>query len=136
MTNYIRVQNGEAVGEPITEAKLLQDNPGININVLPPEFARLIKVHPPKLSPYEKNQVKVYEWDRDAIKEVWYCEQVTPEEKLQLQNNAKAKWAQIGFPSWVFDESICWFKPPVPKPMDGKIYRWDEQSLSWKLLNQ
>lgn len=34
--------------------------------------------------------------------------------------------------SWVFDEEFCGYIPPVPKPNDGKIYVWDEESISWK----
>jgi len=36
------------------------------------------------------------------------------------------------YPSWVFDDEINGWNPPVPYPADdGKMYQWDEQSLSW-----
>lgn len=35
------------------------------------------------------------------------------------------------FPSWSLSEDFNWH-PPVPYPEDGELYRWDEQSLSWK----
>lgn len=35
------------------------------------------------------------------------------------------------FPSWTLDEATCSWKPPVPRPSDGKPYRWNEASLSW-----
>ena len=35
------------------------------------------------------------------------------------------------FSSWVLDEDVCWWKPPTPMPTDGKIYYWDEETLSW-----
>lgn len=35
------------------------------------------------------------------------------------------------FPSWTLDEATCSWKPPVPRPADGKPYRWNEASLSW-----
>lgn len=134
MNNYIRIENGEAVGMPISEQQLKQDYPDININLLPPEFARFIKTFPPKLGPYEKNQTRLYEWENGIIRENWYSEQLSIEEKTAKQEQAKARWAQIGFPSWVFDESMCWFKPPIEKPNDGKIYRWDENMLNWVRL--
>lgn len=35
------------------------------------------------------------------------------------------------FSSWVLDEDTCRWKAPVPRPADGKIYRWDEDTVSW-----
>jgi hypothetical protein len=34
------------------------------------------------------------------------------------------------FDSWVLTEECQW-QAPVPAPDDGKIYSWDEDSLSW-----
>ena len=36
------------------------------------------------------------------------------------------------FPSWTLDENTCTWQPPTPMPLDEKIYRWDEPSLTWK----
>lgn len=35
------------------------------------------------------------------------------------------------FESWELDEDTCRWEPPVAYPADGKIYKWDEESLSW-----
>lgn len=35
------------------------------------------------------------------------------------------------YPSWLLDTQTCLWDPPVPYPNDGKIYMWDEQTLSW-----
>lgn len=37
------------------------------------------------------------------------------------------------YPSWVLDESTCYWQPPIPMPNDGE-YRWDEPSQSWVLV--
>jgi hypothetical protein len=34
------------------------------------------------------------------------------------------------YPSWVLDADAKW-QAPVPMPTDGKMYSWDEASLSW-----
>jgi hypothetical protein len=34
--------------------------------------------------------------------------------------------------SWIFDEEICAWVAPIPYPNDGKIYAWDEESISWQ----
>lgn len=38
------------------------------------------------------------------------------------------------FPSWVLNESTCLWEPAVPMPDDGRIYRWDEETLTWLLI--
>ena len=36
------------------------------------------------------------------------------------------------YPSWNLDEDTCQWNAPVPRPDDGKIYTWDEDTTSWK----
>lgn len=33
--------------------------------------------------------------------------------------------------SWVLNPDSCLWEAPVPYPIDGKPYRWDEPTLSW-----
>lgn len=35
------------------------------------------------------------------------------------------------FLSWVLVEETCQWEAPIPKPNDGKIYDWDEETTSW-----
>jgi hypothetical protein len=35
------------------------------------------------------------------------------------------------FPSWTLNEDTCLWDSPVPMPTDGKLYGWDESSISW-----
>ena len=39
------------------------------------------------------------------------------------------------YSSWVFDEETCQWNAPTPMPKDDKLYRWDEETISWKELN-
>lgn len=45
------------------------------------------------------------------------------------------------FPSWVLNENTCLWESPIPYPEDTgtkeepKIYAWDEQSVTWRLIN-
>ena len=34
--------------------------------------------------------------------------------------------------SWILDETTCQWKAPVDMLTDGKMYVWDEDTLSWK----
>jgi len=36
------------------------------------------------------------------------------------------------FNSWILNEDTCLYQAPVSQPDDGKIYQWDEETLSWK----
>lgn len=36
------------------------------------------------------------------------------------------------FPSWIFDENVLLYEPPIPYPEDGNEYEWDEDTLTWK----
>lgn len=35
------------------------------------------------------------------------------------------------FESWDLNEVTCRWVAPVPYPQDGRIYEWDEESLTW-----
>jgi hypothetical protein len=35
------------------------------------------------------------------------------------------------YPSWTLNEDTCLWIPPTPRPMDDKIYKWDEATTSW-----
>jgi hypothetical protein len=34
------------------------------------------------------------------------------------------------YESWILDEQICQWNPPIPEPEGGR-YRWDEETVSW-----
>jgi hypothetical protein len=35
------------------------------------------------------------------------------------------------FPSWTLNEDTCLWDAPTAKPDGGKLYRWDEATLTW-----
>ena len=35
------------------------------------------------------------------------------------------------FTSWTLNETSCIWEPPTPMPIDGKLYHWDNETLSW-----
>ena len=131
MKLFIQIKNGLPFEHPIFEDNFVQAFPNVDINNLPPEFAQFIRVEPPKLGVYEKNQTVTYELVEGICTDVYRCEQMTAEEILNKQNLVKQKWAQIGRSSWIFNETTCDFDPPIPCPNDGKHYHWDESTISW-----
>jgi hypothetical protein len=39
-------------------------------------------------------------------------------------------YAPQPYPSWILDADAKW-QPPVPRPIDSKMYTWNEETLSW-----
>ena len=35
------------------------------------------------------------------------------------------------FDSWLLNEDICLWQAPVAYPEDGKVYEWNEETVSW-----
>ena len=40
------------------------------------------------------------------------------------------------FESWVLNEDTCLWEAPVAMPDDGQMYRWDEESLDWVVVEE
>jgi len=132
MKLFIKVKNGQPYEHPILEENFREAFPSIDLNNLPSEFARFERVQRPEAAGvYELDQV-AYQWVDGVVKDVWSVRPLTDEEKTQKQNEVKAAWRENpGWTSWIFDEDVCFFKPPIPYPTDMKLYRWDESTVSW-----
>lgn len=131
MNLYIQVENGQAKNHPLLEENLLQVFPNIDVNNLPPNFAKFIRKPKPEIGVYEVYEGIVYEREGDAFADVHQVREMTLEEKIEKQNKEKERWATLGFPSWTFNETTCSFDSPIPYPTDGKNYYWDENITNW-----
>lgn len=131
MELFIRIQNGIPFEHPILGNNFRQAFPNIDTNNLPESFARFVRVAPPSVGIYEVYEGVTYEWQDGLVADVHHVRQMTAEEVTAKQDAVKTNWAENGHASWVFDEAICAFKAPVAYPTDGKIYRWDESTVSW-----
>lgn len=136
MELYIRIENGQPFEHPILGDNFKSAFPDVDVNNLPSNFARFERIAPPTIGVYETYEGVTYEWDNEIVKDVHHVRPMTGQEKIDKQNAVKAQWAQGGFASWTFNEEICAFQAPVPRPNDGKMYLWDEDTLSWKPLSE
>jgi len=77
MKLFIKIKDGQPFEHPIIESNFRQAFPNIDVDNLPPEFARFVRVQKPE--PDEgKHIVRVecrYEWVGDEVTDVWYIEQ-------------------------------------------------------------
>jgi hypothetical protein len=131
MELFIRIKDGQPFEHPIFGDNFRQAFPNVDTNNLPAEFARFVRVAPPLVGPYEKNQTVSYQLVGDAYTDIFTVEQMTAQEIAAKQQATKDAWATNGFASWVFDETTCTFNPPTPYPTDNKRYAWDESTTSW-----
>lgn len=35
------------------------------------------------------------------------------------------------YPSWLINEDTCLWQAPVPRPVDDKMYNWNEENKNW-----
>jgi hypothetical protein len=134
MNLYIQIVDGAPFEHPILESNLLDAFPGINLDDPASGYAKFVRLEPPQLGTYEKNQTVNYELVDGVYTDVFRCEQFTAEEKLEKQNRIKEAFAEIGFNSWTFNEELCIFEPPFPPPNDNNHYGWDEEKQAWYLV--
>ena len=137
MNCYIRMLNGAPSEHPIVRLNMSQAFPDMDLDNLPPEFAKFIRIEAPALGVYEKNQTVAYELVEGmagTYTDVFYSEPMTAEEITTKQDAVKAEWAISGFASWTFNEAICDYDAPVAMPEDGGPYYWIEDTTSWDTM--
>jgi|TARA_R110000824_G_scaffold376433_1_gene567562 hypothetical protein len=131
MELYIRIQDGAPFEHPILGDNFRQAFPDIDTNNLPPEFASFTRVDPPILGVYELYDTEYQLQEDGSYMDVHSTRDMSDAEKTAKQDEVKANWEVNGFDSWTFNEDTCEFDPPEPYPDDDKLYRWDEDSVSW-----
>jgi len=128
MNLYIKIKDNIPVEHPIMENNLKACFPEIDLDNLPQNFAKFIRVQKPLVGVYEIDDGTTYEWDGNIVKDVHHIRQMTPQEKQSKINNVQQNKP---YPSWIFLEETCTFIPPVSYPTDNKKYSWDESTLTW-----
>jgi hypothetical protein len=131
MELFIRIKNGQPFEHPIFGDNFRQAFPHVNVDELPEWVARFTRVPQPDVGVYEVYEGSSYGWQNDVVADVHHIRAMTSEEIAFEQQRVKSYWEKSGYPSWVFDEATCAFKPPVIYPEDGKNYQWDEPTTSW-----
>jgi len=137
---YIKFNSLGFVDHPHLESNLLKAYPDIDLNNLPQNWAKFTRVPKPECGVYEvvvPSEYGTYVWDEigKSAKDFWVIREMTIDEKTMKIALKKLEWTRgVAYPSWTFDESICWYKAPVPMPQDGKKYSWNEAGQSWDLF--
>lgn len=86
MNLYIRLQNGQPIEHPIFETNLKEAFPNVDLNNLPPEFARFTRIQRPKPSLYQVvDPQPTYQFIDGVVQDVWNVRAMTDEEKQAKQ---------------------------------------------------
>lgn len=86
MELYIRIVDGQPFEHPILGDNFRQAFPHVDIDNLPPEFARFERIEQPTVEQYEVIDGVTYEWDNAIVKDVWHIRQMTDEERVAYDN--------------------------------------------------
>jgi hypothetical protein len=130
MNLYIKVKDNKPFEHPISEENLRYFFPDISPQNIPEGYAIFCRLPQPVLLPYEVLDGCEYMFKDGKYWDCWKIRPMTLQEKNQAIQEALM---YPPFPSWSFSEESYDWIPPVPRPTDGNEYRWNEETLSWKL---
>ena len=83
MELYIQIRDGQPFEHPIFGDNFREAFPHVDINNLPPEFARFERLpNPENATTFEVDEVH-YAWVEGVVKDVWTVRPMTDEEKTQ-----------------------------------------------------
>jgi hypothetical protein len=90
------------------------------------------------LGPYEAFTAEepTYQLVDGLWSDVWPTKQMTEQEKAEKIAGVQSAWAfrneanNNNWAAWTFDESLCAYVPPIPRPEGGGVF-WQGTTLSW-----
>jgi hypothetical protein len=108
MELYIRIVDGQPFEHPILADNFAQAFPDVDVNNLPPEFARFERFEPLATDIYEVCETTYY-YDGIVVKDVYHVRPMTDAEKT-----AKIAYCKdLPHPEdWVFNETACAWQQP------------------------
>ena len=109
MELFIQIRDGLPFGHPIYGDNFRQAFPDVDLENLPPEFARFERIEAPTLTPYEVYEGVTYELDNGVYKDMHHTRPMTDAEMSAKIDEAKARRHPD---DWVFNEAVCAWQPP------------------------
>lgn len=81
MELFIQIRDGQPYEHPIIGSNFRQAFPRVDVNNLPPQFARFERIPQPKPGVYEVIEGVSYQWVDGIVKDVWAVRPMTDEER-------------------------------------------------------
>lgn len=135
MNLYIQTENGNPINHPAFEDNLIAA-----FGSIPAHWEAFIRVERPIPTIYQvlDSQEPTYQKANGIWTDVWALRDMTSDEITAKQQAEKDRWLALpnreNFTAWTFNEATCQYEPPIPRPTDGKAYRWDGATNSWIAL--
>jgi hypothetical protein len=85
MELFIQIRDGQPYEHPIMGDNFRDAYPDIDVNNLPPEFARFERIPQPNISIFEVNEGVTYEITNGVVHDVWHIRPMTPEERAPVE---------------------------------------------------
>ena len=111
MAHYAKIENGIVTEVIVAEQDFVDTQEGTWVQT---SYNTHGGVHVLGGTPLRKNYAGIG-YTYDAGRDAFYVEQP--------------------YPSWVLNENTCCWVSPTPIPEDGSKYRWDEETLTWVLVD-
>jgi hypothetical protein len=83
MELYIQIRDGQPYEHPILGNNFREAFPHVDVNNLPPEFARFERLPNPEIATRFQVNVVTYQWENDVVKDVWSVREMTQEEQAK-----------------------------------------------------
>lgn len=135
---YIQVEDGAPINHPAFVSNLIEA-----FGAVPDNWEPFVRVENPTLT--DKSIVlaaldPVYQKINGVWQDVWLTRPKTLEElaaeKQRRLDFVMQLWSQRpyahNFTAWVLDEEKENYVAPIPRPTDGKFYRWSGPDNNWK----
>jgi len=107
MELFIQIRDGQPHEHPIFGDNFRQAFPDIDVNNLPPEFARFERVPQPNTAGTFEVEELSYQWIDGIVKDVWSVRPMTEIEHAQkLQDLTQAANASVGFLKEITQQNI------------------------------
>ena len=119
MELFIQIRNGQPYEHPISAVNFREAFPHIDVNNLPPEFAKFVRLPYPKFIGVYRVITENYVWRDGIVSDNWVIRDMTAEEK-----QAEIAAAMLRRPEgdqWVFNEEICEWKDATIMNLNTQI---------------
>ena len=105
MDLFIQIRDGQPYQYPIDGNNFRQAFPHIDVDNLPPEFARFVRLPPPEIVGVYQVVVESYVLNEGVVSDNWILCDMTAEEKAD--KIAQAMNRRPEGDQWVFNEADC-----------------------------
>lgn len=127
---FILVQDGKPVNHPVTGSNLTMIFPNFDPDDPPEPFEKFKRIPVPRIGQMHQYIGTTYEKFNGVWQDVHQIELLPLEERTKkISDYVRAN--PKPFESWIFNENDLRWEPPVPMPIDGNVWYWNESLQKW-----